>query len=138
MKVLITGSRAATPAMLQKAAEVVRWCATQGHTVLVGDAPGVDHAVRHACVRYQVACRVYGAYDRVREPTAGGTLMHTACRSYPARDRCMARQCDLCVAIWNGHSHGTRYTADYVRSLGKRVIWRVCPTVSSSLLPHTI
>ena len=81
---------------------------------------------------------MYGAYDRIREPCAGGTLMHKALRSYPARDRGMARQCDLCVAIWNGRSHGTKYTAEYVQSLGKRVIWRVWPAVPSSILTHTI
>ena len=138
MKVLITGSRDASPQMLAKAVEVVVWCQQHGYTVLVGDAPGVDRAVRQACARPQVTCLVYGAYDRVRDPTAGGSLMHRAFRSYPARDRCMARQCDLCVAIWNGRSHGTQYTADSVRSLSKRVIWRVWPAVSSSILPHTI
>jgi len=46
MKVLITGSREASPQMLAKAVEVVVWCQQHGYTVLVGDAPGVDRAVR--------------------------------------------------------------------------------------------
>jgi hypothetical protein len=40
-KVLITGSRQATPAMLAKVEEVVLWVKRQGYVLLVGDAPGV-------------------------------------------------------------------------------------------------
>jgi hypothetical protein len=46
MKVLITGSRQATPAMLAKVEEVVLWVKRQGSVLLVGDAPGVDAHVR--------------------------------------------------------------------------------------------
>jgi hypothetical protein len=46
MKVLITGSRQATPAMLAKVEEVVLWVKRQGPVLLVGDAPGVDAHVR--------------------------------------------------------------------------------------------
>jgi hypothetical protein len=35
MKVLITGSRQATPVMLAKALEVVQWCQARGHAVII-------------------------------------------------------------------------------------------------------
>jgi hypothetical protein len=46
MRVLITGSREASPAMLAKVEEVVLWGKRQGYALLVGDAPGVDAHVR--------------------------------------------------------------------------------------------
>src|SRR4051794_2466359 len=49
MQVLITGSREATAEMRQKAREVVDWCITEGHTIVVGEALGIDHEVRKAC-----------------------------------------------------------------------------------------
>ena len=46
MTVLITGSRQATPAMLAKVEEVVRWVKRQGYALLVGDAAGIDAHAR--------------------------------------------------------------------------------------------
>lgn len=123
MKVLITGSREASSTMLAKAREVIAWCTAANHTILVGDASGVDALVRRTAARFH--CQVYGAYGRFREPAIGGQLVRSDFPDYPDRDRFLARECDLCVAIWNGRSSGTRYTGQYVETLGKRTIWRV-------------
>ena len=35
------------------------------------------------------------------------------------RDREMVERADYVLAIWDGHSRGTKYTVDYARKLGK-------------------
>ena len=126
MFVLISGSREASPAMLAKAVEVVVWCQRAGHTILVGDAPGVDLQVRQACknLGYE-AVIVFGAYSKIRFNHLKVGRFVPLQGDYLQRDRVMAQQCSLCVAIWNGCSAGTRYTGQYVETLGKRTIWRV-------------
>jgi predicted Rossmann-fold nucleotide-binding protein len=124
VQVLITGSRDASPAMLAKAQQVAQWYAREGHTVLVGDAPGVDRAVRRACAREHVTCYVFGAYGRFRDIDVGSQVVNADFPEYLARDRYLATRCDLCIAIWNGRSRGTKYTFEYARRLGKRVIVR--------------
>lgn len=124
-KILITGSRQASPAMLAKAAEVVDWARGLDHVILVGDAPGVDAAVRQACHELHVMAFVYGAYGTMRGPGYPGEQPATIEGDYLARDRVMAECCDLCVGIWNGvERSGTAATMRYVQKLGKRVIVR--------------
>jgi len=38
------------------------------------------------------------------------------------RNKLIVEVSDMIVAIWDGKSPGTRYTIDYARRLGKRVI----------------
>ena len=66
VRVLITGSREASPAMLAKVEEVILWVKRQGYTLLVGDAPGVDAHVRVCAEALSVPTTVYGAYGRLR------------------------------------------------------------------------
>jgi hypothetical protein len=62
VRVLITGSREASPAMLAKVEEVVLWVKRQGYALLVGDAPGVDAHVRVCAEALSVPTTVYGAF----------------------------------------------------------------------------
>ena len=127
--VLITGSREASPEMLAKVVEVVMWCQREGHTILVGDAPGVDLQVRQACKNLGYASViVFGAYRKIRFNHVQVGRFVPLQGDYLQRDRVMAQQCSLCVCIWNGRSVGAKYTADYALSLGRRVIWRVFPS----------
>ena len=66
MRVLITGSRQATPAMLAKVEDVVLWVKRQGYALLVGDAPGVDAHARVCADALGVPTTVFGAYGRLR------------------------------------------------------------------------
>ena len=127
MKVLITGSRNANQALYKKAHQVVDWCMAEGHIILVGDAPGIDELVRiHVAEYHYTKIQVFGAYRLVRYcPWYCPGQEIALPGDYLARDRHMAEQCDLCVALWNGRSPGTRYTGKYVEMLGKRTIWRV-------------
>lgn len=126
MRVLITGSREANAEMYQKAREVVNWCAQNDHQILVGDAPGIDHQARTVAAQLQVTITVYGAYGTIRESNIGKTWERRVKTpgTYPQRDAIMAQDCDLCVAIWNGRSRGTRITYEAAQRLGKRVILR--------------
>lgn len=38
------------------------------------------------------------------------------------RDEEMAEFCDVVICFWNGKSRGTRYTFDYAKKLGRKVI----------------
>ncbi len=125
-KVLITGSRQATPAMLAKVEEVVLWVKWQGSVLLVGDAPGVDAHVRVCAEALSVPTTVYGAYGRLRGRRRRHEQVVVVPEAYVVRDRLMAQACDLCVAIWNGRSRGTRSTFESARRLGKRVVVRTC------------
>jgi len=70
VRVLITGSREASPAMLAKVEDVVLWVKRQGHTLLVGDAPGVDAHVR-VCAHHGLR-RVRAAAGSASQSRAGG------------------------------------------------------------------
>ncbi len=126
--VLITGSREWSERdrklMLEKVSHVVEWCLIEGHTLIVGDAEGVDIQVQRESILFGVTCWVYGAYGRYRHLADKSMAADYDFVSYPHRDREMARICDICVAVWNGTSRGTKITMDAAEKLGKRVIVR--------------
>jgi hypothetical protein len=124
MKVLMTGSRQATPAMLAKVEEVVLWVKRQRYALVVGDAPGVDAHVRVCAEALSVPTTVYGAYGKLRGRRRSHEQVVVVPEDYRVRDRLMAQRCDLCVAVWNGRSRGTKDTFEYARRLGTRVIVR--------------
>lgn len=123
-RLLITGSRQATPAMLDYARRCVQRAKERGYTVIVGDASGVDTAVMDECDRLRVPHIICGAYHKIRRRTETGSVT-TIGGNYLARDRWMAERCDICQAIHNGVSRGTAYTANYAQTLGKVVYWKV-------------
>lgn len=118
MKMLITGSRDATPAMLEKARWLVRRAKAKGDEIVVGDADGVDLAVMIECHKLGVKHQVWGAYGRMRHWTETGAS-NCIEGDYPARDRKMAQLCDECTGVWNGISRGTRLTMEAAKRLGK-------------------
>ena len=119
-KILITGSRDATSAMLAAARKVVQQIAAENGVLIVGDAPGIDAEAIREADKLGVQVFVYGAYRRMRHSTKNGRNTPLSC-SYTERDRVMAEECDVCVAIWDGTSNGTRITSHYAQSLGKPV-----------------
>ena len=128
-KVLMTGSRQATPAMLAKVEDVVLWVKRQGYALLVGDAPGVDAHARVCADALGVPTTVFGAYGRLRGRRRAHEAVMLIPEDYRVRDRLMAQRCDLCVAVWNGRSRGTKATVEYARRLGKRVLVRAFDAV---------
>jgi hypothetical protein len=124
MKVLMTGSRQATPAMLAKVEDVVLWVKRQGYALVVGDAPGVDAHARMCADALGVPTTVFGAYGRLRGRRRAHEAVILIPEDYRVRDRLMAQRCDLCVAVWNGRSRGTKDMFEYARQRGKRVLVR--------------
>lgn len=119
-RVLITGSRNASAAMLDRARQIVAQIAANGERVIVGDADGIDAAVIAECDRLGVPVEVFGAYGQVRHHSTRGHEWAIK-DSFLARDRTMAQHCDRCEAVWDGQSRGTRYTFEHARKYGKPV-----------------
>ncbi|MCC7447112.1 MAG: hypothetical protein IT324_06835 [Anaerolineae bacterium] len=130
-RLLIAGSRHASPAMLATANQAVMRAKANGWCVLVGDAEGIDTAVIVACNQQQVNYICFGiaakprskAFSSVRD---GGTGRYIRVASkkpydYATRDRHMADLADRGVFLWTGESKGTKKAYDYMQSLNKPV-----------------
>ena len=115
---LITGSRRISEAGLAFARRAVQRARQLDYEVIVGDATGIDEAVMQECHRLGVTCTVVGAYNRLRRRTPSCREVRRS-GSYIQRDRYMAEQCSMCLAIWNGESRGTKATYDFAVELGK-------------------
>lgn len=122
-RLLITGSRDASPAMLDYARRVVERAKVNGWEIVVGDASGVDSAVIEACCVLGVTYQVFGITPDPRNGPKGNYVRVDA-TSYLTRDEVMCRRADRCIAIWNGeHARhggpsGTEYTYNYALKLG--------------------
>ena len=131
MKILICGSREASPRMTDYATRCVFQASLKGHSIIVGDASGVDTAVIIAVRQYNVPCTIYGISKEARcakqVETYCTAMGYTApmppyirCEGdFLARDRVMVEAADLVMGIWNGRSTGTMYTVNYARKLRK-------------------
>jgi hypothetical protein len=128
---LITGSRSASPEMLDYARRVVARTKEKAWKIIVGDADGIDGAVIQACDDLGVPVTVYGAYTKMRRRTRSGENVALP-GSYPARDRHMATLCTCCIAIWNGQSRGTMNPYRAARALGKQAWLKVFPGAGAS------
>lgn len=115
---LITGSREATPAMLDYARRCVDRAFELNYEIIVGDAEGVDECVMKHAHALGAMCIVYGANGKLRRQTTSCSPEIVA-GNYLARDKAMALACDRCIAIWNGHSRGTMHTLNYAKAAGK-------------------
>ncbi|MCB2146570.1 MAG: DNA-protecting protein DprA [Deltaproteobacteria bacterium] len=111
MKILITGSRQASVEMINYAKAVVKRAKEKGHSIIVGDAGGIDTAVIRECDRLKVPVEVWGAYGKLRVKSNQDNNQHIE-GTYPERDRLMAARCDMCIAVWDGQSRGTKLTYD--------------------------
>lgn len=120
---LICGSRATTPAMIEKVDETVRWARNNGWSIICGDAPGVDHRVQLAACPAIVQpemLRIYGINDAPRYVCCAAHMNNyvQVVGDYLARDRVMVEAADRVIGICLNHSRGTMYTCRYAESLG--------------------
>lgn len=120
MIILITGSRAATRKMRDFAERCVRKAKTDGHTVITGDAYGVDEATATECQKLGVPLIVYA---KTPNPIHGtkGVAYRWDFNSYTERDRAMVDVADQVVCIWDGKSPGTKLVYEYAEKIGKIV-----------------
>lgn len=120
MKILITGSRAASGRLLMIAQQFVM--SRKNDEFIVGDADGVDNIVILSCDAQETLVTVFGGYKKMRHSTRFGKNVPLN-MDYLGRDRYMVEQHpDLCVAFWDGQSRGTMYTAKYAKSHGIETI----------------
>ncbi|HEV8525457.1 MAG TPA: hypothetical protein VGQ71_13245 [Terriglobales bacterium] len=130
-RLLITGSRQASDAMLAYAEKAVIRAADLGWRIIVGDAMGVDLQVVITCHKKLIDFDCFGIADSPRNvdelfrrrmmlPRLENRMTyHQVKGDYLARDRHMATLCSRVLAIWNCQSRGTLYTYNQVRNLGK-------------------
>jgi hypothetical protein len=137
-RLLITGSRDTSPALLRLARQAVERARAHGWLVLVGDNPrGVDAAVIDACDALGVNVLVFGIAP---QPRKGSRRPETYWQvdvsrreedafnlftAYAARDRYMVDLADRVLALWNGSSRGTKAGYDYAVKAGKPVDLRI-------------
>ncbi len=133
MKLLICGSRYIQQNMLEGAMALAKYCLEKGDEIIVGDAPGVDHAVIVAAAEwckanlkkgdkapftvFSPANRVLRWPDSVEMEIAERVVVREG-TSYKNRDRLMVRNADLVIGVWNGTSPGTKATMDYAKQRG--------------------
>ena len=121
-KILITGSRNASGAMLQKARDVTIKCVKNGCHIVVGDAGGIDTEVIRTAGGFRYShITVWGAKGFQRVMTVYGENKFTKA-GYIERDSIMAASCDKCVAIWDGQSRGTRATFTFAINLARPTV----------------
>lgn len=128
-RLLITGSREATPWMLKTTYDAVIRAKALDWTIVVGDATGIDQAVVEACCQQYIHFQCFGITDGPRCIQAGDELTcnwrfigtYTKVNgNFLSRDRHMVVVADRVLAIWNGVSTGTKYTFEYAQKLGKQ------------------
>ncbi len=117
-RLMITGSRHATSAMLVTARKAVQRAHELGFAILVGDAPGIDAAVVAECNRLSVryACVCVAGKGRNQE---ANMVVKAPVASYTERDRWMVTRADRVLAIHNGRSRGTLAAYRYALAVHK-------------------
>lgn len=133
MKLLICGSRAATPPMLDYATRAVARAHAWGWEIVVGDAAGVDARVIEACCKLGVPFTIWGVQIAPRNICCNSHLKNyrRVYGRYLDRDRAMVDASDRILAIWNGDSRGTKYTYDYAVKYGKQADLRTFQAVTA-------
>lgn len=128
MKVLFTGSREASPDMLDAIRDyITNRIARISAEVIVGDAEGCDYQVIQVCDELEIPIQVHGAYQKMKHKTwTGQNITHDT--DYLGRDRIMAGMVgihDMVVVVWNGKSKqcGTVATARYAAKKCPHAYW---------------
>ena len=123
MNVFISGSREINKSKVQPVIEkVIARLKEKGHTILVGDCDGVDFMVQQEVRRQDVPMVVYHVGNRPRNLVSPDTMQCKVTRTsegYGAKDRVMARDCDMAIMFWNDWSPGTNKNVMSVGNLAK-------------------
>ena len=118
--VVITGSRGITRSA--HVPLVVGSLIKRQAQIIVGDAPGVDRLIVAEAIRrgYGKHVTVVGAYKRCRNRYAFGRVGRIIMlpSTYLARNLYMVGLADECIAIWDGRSRGTKFTAGCAEKAG--------------------
>ena len=105
MKLLIAGSRSIEDYDLEK------YIPSEASMIITGGAKGVDMLAEKYADKKRISKLVlrpqynlYGKFAPIK------------------RNEKMLEICDVALIIWDGSSKGTKYTIDYAKKIGKKVI----------------
>ena len=105
MKLLIAGSRSIEDYDLEK------YIPSEASMIITGGAKGVDMLAEKYADKKRISKLVlrpqynlYGKFAPIK------------------RNEKMLEICDVALIIWDGSSKGTKYTKDYAKKIGKKVI----------------
>ena len=105
--------------------------------IIVGDASGVDEAVRNTCYehRYLLKLTIYKPTNRpIRIPRHFHVHMINLGSGYLDRTFKMTELADIGMHIWNGSSGGTKASFDHMCMLGKTCwLWQDGKIVSQQI-----
>lgn len=125
MKVIVAGSRDASPDAVRQALAVCPWSSLIS-VVLSGTAPGADQEGERWAEERKLLVERYPADWKTFGKRAG-----------PLRNKQMAENADGLVAIWDGQSRGTLNMIDLARKRGLRVfVYRIDGVQPDDISPH--
>lgn len=111
MKTIIAGTRTIEDsALLQRAIDEVDWEITE---VISGDAPGVDRMGEAWARRNNIPVKLFPAPWKTHKGFAGRM-----------RNQQMAEYADALIALWDGHSPGTKDMLERASKLGLKICIR--------------
>ncbi len=127
MRVFISGSMAVKDFDSSICTEL-KQIAEAGHTVIVGDADGVDTEVQRFYLNMKYANVVVYASNGKTRNNLGDWQVHdvrvpagvTGFDFYAEKDKAMAADADLGVMIWDGISRGTKHNMKNMVKQGKQ------------------
>jgi len=126
MKVFISGS-ISTKSLSKNAIFYLAQIIEGAHTILIGDAHGVDKTVQqYLSDRNYQNVIVYFSGEAVRNNIGNWQTKQisnpenlTGRSRYQLKDKAIADDCDCGVMFWNYRSKGTKDNMDYMEKLGK-------------------
>lgn len=115
-KVLISGSRS-IKVLPDKAIESIDRIIAQNFHIIIGDADGTDSIVQQYLreQRYYHVTVYYAKFNSLGKPrNHHGFPTISVTGNYSRRDKTMCAIADYGLAIWDGHSSGTKANIDRV------------------------
>ncbi|MBQ8276147.1 MAG: hypothetical protein IJZ02_05950 [Clostridia bacterium] len=116
MKLLIAGSRSI------KAFDFEKHIPAETTMIITGGADGIDTLAEQYADKKRLSKLIlrpeYDLYGK-----------HAPLK----RNEKMAELCDMALIVWDGCSKGTKYTINYVRKIGKKVILIMASTASRQM-----
>jgi len=125
-KVFISGS-ISIKSLDEEQRTVIEQVVETNHTILIGDAYGVDKAVQQYLTEKDYrSVIVYFSGEKARNNIGNWQTKQisnpenlTGRSRYQLKDKAMANDCDCGIMFWDGKSKGTKFNMDYMKNLGK-------------------
>ena len=131
-KVFISGS-ISIKSLDEEQRTVIERVVESNHTILIGDAYGVDKAVQQYLTEKDYrSVIVYFSGEKARNNIGNWQTKQipnpenlTGRSRYQLKDKAMANDCDCGIMFWDGKSKGTKFNMDYMKSLGKYFLVKI-------------